>query len=84
MLMCSSQGSNAVTKWQKLQLFYQGILENGGKNIFFSSLPYRTLHSLAVFCAVTFLSYFTEQTKGQTIGCWSTPLCQLPVYSCAT
>ncbi|XP_008431705.1 ELOVL fatty acid elongase 8a [Poecilia reticulata] len=31
MLMCPSQVSNAVTKWQKLQLFYQGILENGDK-----------------------------------------------------
>ncbi|XP_016527267.1 ELOVL fatty acid elongase 8a isoform X1 [Poecilia formosa] len=31
MLMCPSQGSNVVTKWQKLQLFYQGILENGDK-----------------------------------------------------
>lgn len=29
-----SQGFQALTVWQKLQLFYQGILENGGKSLF--------------------------------------------------
>lgn len=29
-----SQGFQALTIWQKLQLFYQGILENGGKSLF--------------------------------------------------
>ncbi|XP_051252840.1 ELOVL fatty acid elongase 8a isoform X1 [Dicentrarchus labrax] len=29
--MCPSQGFQALTTWQKLQLFYRGILENGDK-----------------------------------------------------
>lgn len=92
---CPSQGIQAVGTWQKLQLFYHGILENGGKSLIplhnqiahHYNLQYFSwtvsFHHRLIFQPHFFFS-LPAQTRGLTAGRWSTLLCQSAVSSCAT
>lgn len=90
---CPCQGIQSVGTWQKLQLFYHRILENGGKSLI--SLHNQIVHSynLQHFSWTVFSSWanfsaslfpLLAQTRELTAGRWSTLLCQSAVSSCAT
>lgn len=94
--VCPPQGFQVLTLWQKVQLFYQGILENGGESLFsphqrnYSNIP-------LIYCQVVisdtstitpwfllFSLFSSVQTRGQTTGCWSILLFQSALSSRAT